>query len=105
MHVLDEVLAERYQEQYSEKTSERGAQEHLPEVDIESEYVDCGEREYRARDHHARAGADALHYYILAETVLLSESPRHADGYDRNGNGRFEHLSHLETEERGGRRE
>ena len=105
MHVLDEILAERDEEQYSEEASEHGAQEHLPEIDLEPEYVDGRKREDGSGDDHARAGAYALDYHVLPQAALLAEGAGHADGDDCDGDGGLEHLTDLEAEIRRGGRE
>ena len=56
--------------------------------------------------HSAGAAADGLDNDVLSQAVLLSQGRGKAHRDDGNGDGRFEHLAHLQSQiGRGGRKE
>ena len=70
----------------------------MHEVHVQAEDVDGRKGEDRTCHDHAAAGPDALDYDVLPEGILALESSGDAYGEDGDGDGRLEHLAHLEAE-------
>ena len=98
VHILHEILAERNEEEYAEESAQKRAEEHLPEIHLKSEYVDCRKCEYRTSDNYARAGTYALDNDVLGKSVLFAERAGDADRKYGDRYGRLKDLSDLEPE-------
>ena len=85
-------------EQDADDAAEQRAEEHLPEIHVQTEDVDGGQGEYSASNHDAGACSDTLDDDVLAEATLLPEGAGHADCDDCDGDGGLEDLADLKAE-------
>ena len=69
VHILDEILAERYEEEDAEDTTQRRSDEYAQEVGLEVKHIDGGHHKDGSGYHSARTGSDALDDNILAHGV------------------------------------
>ena len=98
MHILHEVFAERDQEEYAEGASQKGAEEHLPEIDVQAQDVDGRKGENSSCDHHSGTGSDTLDDDVLSQSVFLAEYARYTDGYNGNRYCSFENLAYFKPQ-------
>ena len=98
MHFLDKILSEWDEEEYSQHTSEQGGKGHLPEADLQVEYIDCRQGEDSPSHNGSRAGSYGLDNHVLSQRPLLLQQAGKPDCYDSDRDGGLEDLSDLEPE-------
>ena len=105
VHILDEILAERYEEEDAEDTTQRRSDEYAQEVGLEVKHIDGGHHKDGSGYHSTRTGSDTLDDNILAHGVAALGGRRQTDGDDGDRDGGLEYLTDLQSQIGGSSRE
>ena len=102
MHVFHEILAERDEEKDAQDSSQHGGDEHFHEVHrhfriFVLQDIEGGQGEYGSGHNHTGTCPDALDDDVLAQCPFPVGGSRHAYRDNRDGDGRFEHLSYFQS--------
>src|SRR5271157_3674484 len=105
VHVAHEIASQRNQKQHAETATRQADEDCLDGLGIDSQDVECGKSENRARDHRSGHAPDASDDDILEHAGAAPVHARQSDGEDGDRNRGLHHLADLQTRVSGRNRE